>query len=381
MKASLLVRLLAALTGAVLALTLTPTAQADDDNAKNDPKVIGGTPAAEGEFPWMVYLYGCGGSLIRPDIVLSAGHCFSGSGNNTSETALLGAVDIQDPDAIEIQSTYVHDAGTVGNDWALVKLSRPATGIPLLKLNNSPALDSGTFDIMGWGETGSGSSRYLLKARVPFVSDATCQGYGGLYDDLVPATEICAGYEEGGVDTCQGDSGGPMVRKNGAGEWVQIGIVSWGDGCAEPEKPGVYAQVSHFYNAIQAKADELSDGGGPNPSPCGTKTNNTDKNIPDQGTATSNIAISGCSGAASSSTKVEVHIEHRYRGDLVIDLLAPDGTAYRLKNSSSSDSADDVNATYTVNASGEARNGTWKLRVRDVYAQDTGYINSWKLTV
>lgn len=73
-------------------------------------------------------------------------------------------------------------------------------------------------------------------------------------------------------------------------------------------------------------------------------------------------------------------IKHTYRGDLVVDLLAPDGTAYRLKNSSSSDSADNVIATYTVNASSEVANGTWKLQVRDVAAQDTGYIDSWQLT-
>jgi subtilisin-like proprotein convertase family protein len=76
---------------------------------------------------------------------------------------------------------------------------------------------------------------------------------------------------------------------------------------------------------------------------------------------------------------VAVDIRHTYRGDLVIDLLAPDGSAYRLKNSSSSDSADNVIATYTVNVSSEVANGTWRLQVRDVYSADTGYINSWTL--
>ena len=73
-------------------------------------------------------------------------------------------------------------------------------------------------------------------------------------------------------------------------------------------------------------------------------------------------------------------IKHTYRGDLVVDLLAPDGTVYRLKNSSSGDSADNVITTYTVNASAEVANGVWKLRVQDVYRSDTGYIDSWKLT-
>ncbi len=72
---------------------------------------------------------------------------------------------------------------------------------------------------------------------------------------------------------------------------------------------------------------------------------------------------------------------HTYRGDLVIDLLAPDGSSYRLKNSSGSDSADNVNTTYTVNVSGEAADGIWRLQVRDVYSADTGYINTWTLTV
>jgi subtilisin-like proprotein convertase family protein len=75
-----------------------------------------------------------------------------------------------------------------------------------------------------------------------------------------------------------------------------------------------------------------------------------------------------------------VDIVHTWRGDLVIDLVAPDGSAYRLKNSSGSDSANDVKETYTVNASSETANGTWKLRVQDVARYDTGYINSFKLT-
>ncbi|WP_048820911.1 proprotein convertase P-domain-containing protein, partial [Streptomyces ipomoeae] len=85
-------------------------------------------------------------------------------------------------------------------------------------------------------------------------------------------------------------------------------------------------------------------------------------------------------GAASSALSVDVRIIHTWRGDLVVDLVAPDGTAYRLKNSSSSDSADDVIATYTVDASAETAAGVWKLRVQDVASLDTGYIDGWKLT-
>ncbi|NGM14835.1 S8 family peptidase [Verrucosispora sioxanthis] len=111
-------------------------------------------------------------------------------------------------------------------------------------------------------------------------------------------------------------------------------------------------------------------------------TNGTDVSIPDSGSAvTSSITISGCNRNASSSSTVAVNIVHTYRGDLVIDLLAPDGSSYRLKNSSIFDGTDNVNATYTANLSSEAANGTWRLQVRDVYGGDTGYINTWTLTL
>jgi hypothetical protein len=120
---------------------------------------------------------------------------------------------------------------------------------------------------------------------------------------------------------------------------------------------------------------------GTTPPPGPTFENATNVNIPDAGSAiTSSISVTGVSGNAPSDLQVSVDIKHTYRGDLVIDLLAPDGTAYRLKNSSSSDSADNVLATYTVNASSEVANGTWRLQVRDVYSSDTGYIDSWRLT-
>ncbi|WFE50949.1 S8 family serine peptidase [Micromonospora sp. WMMD1155] len=127
----------------------------------------------------------------------------------------------------------------------------------------------------------------------------------------------------------------------------------------------------------------VGSGGTTPPPPTGcTGTNGTDVSIPDAGSAvTSSITISGCGRNASSASTVAVNIVHTYRGDLVVDLLAPDGSSYRLKNSSSSDSADNVNTTYTVNVSGEAADGTWRLQARDVYSVDTGYINTWTLTV
>ncbi|MGC5331707.1 S8 family peptidase [Micromonospora sp. DT62] len=111
-------------------------------------------------------------------------------------------------------------------------------------------------------------------------------------------------------------------------------------------------------------------------------TNGTDLAIPDTNVAvSSSIVIAGCARNASSASTVAVNIVHTYRGDVVIDLVAPDGSTYRLKNSSIFDGADNINATYTANLSSEAANGTWQLRVRDVYSGDTGYLNTWTLTL
>jgi aminopeptidase S len=123
----------------------------------------------------------------------------------------------------------------------------------------------------------------------------------------------------------------------------------------------------------------LSSGATTPPPGGGTFENTGDHAIPDPGTVESPISVTGLSGNAPSGLQVGVDIKHTYRGDLVIDLVAPDGSAYRLKNSDW-DSGDNVVTTYTVNASAEAANGTWRLRVQDVYRSDSGYIDSWKLT-
>ncbi|MFJ5222204.1 M4 family metallopeptidase [Streptomyces sp. NPDC088400] len=103
--------------------------------------------------------------------------------------------------------------------------------------------------------------------------------------------------------------------------------------------------------------------------------------IPDNGAAvTSSLAVTGITGNAPAALQVDVNISHSWRGDLVVDLVGPSGASYRLKSASGSDSADDVVETYTVNASSEVANGTWQLKVQDTASQDTGTINSFKLT-
>ncbi|MFJ7195456.1 MULTISPECIES: M4 family metallopeptidase [unclassified Streptomyces] len=146
----------------------------------------------------------------------------------------------------------------------------------------------------------------------------------------------------------------------------------------------LYGTTSAEYKAVGDAWAAINvgtrDGGNPNP---GGKVfeSTTSVAIPDRGAAvTSSVNVTGITGNAPSALKVDVDITHTYRGDLVVDLVAPDGTAYRLKNSSAGDPADDVRGTYTVDASSEVANGTWKLKVQDVYSGDTGKINSFKLT-
>ncbi|QWP78845.1 S8 family serine peptidase [Lysobacter sp. K5869] len=112
-----------------------------------------------------------------------------------------------------------------------------------------------------------------------------------------------------------------------------------------------------------------------------TYTNATDVNIPDNNATgvTSSIVVSGRSGNAPSTTQVAVDIVHTYQGDLIVDLIAPDGSVYNLHNRTGS-STDNIKKTYTVNLSSEALNGTWKLRAADRASVDTGYINSWSIT-
>jgi hypothetical protein len=413
---------------------------------------------------------GCGGALYTPTLILTAAHCVGATGNNTSITVTQGAVDLQDPNRITRTSNYVLRApgyNGSGKDWALIRMSSPINGVPLLKLATDTSLHTGDFQVMGWGAAteGGGQQRFLLKAMVPFITDTQCASAGGSYSSLIFNEEICAGnWTAGGVDTCQGDSGGPMTKRNAANEWIQIGIVSWGIGCARPQNPGVYSEVRFFAADICSNAATIggcqSAPGGPavsNPGNqsstvgtavtlnnsasggtppytwsatglppglsinsssgqvtgtpttagsysvtitatgggsgsasftwtvnpvggCGAVTNGTDVQIPDLSTVFSDITISGCAGNGSATATIAVNIVHTYKGDLVVDLIAPDGTVYNLHNRTGG-STDNINTTYTKDLSSEVKNGLWRLRVRDAAAADVGFINSWTLTL
>ena len=163
----------------------------------------------------------------------------------------------------------------------------------------------------------------------------------------------------------------------------------WGGTAGRAFDPCYHSSCDTTANIDDTALDRTSDalahavwtlGAGTAAQPGGEFENTADVPIPDGGSAVeSPVSVTGRSGNAPSALKVGVDIRHTYRGDLVIDLVAPDGSVRRLKDSDD-DSGDDVVTTYTVDASGETADGTWKLRVRDVYRQDTGYLDGWKLT-
>jgi secreted trypsin-like serine protease len=110
------------------------------------------------------------------------------------------------------------------------------------------------FTVLGWGATWEGgTSQHALRAgAVPFVDDHRChRAYEAAGYQFSKPDMICAGdFRRGGVDSCQGDSGGPLARRDESGRWVQVGVVSWGHGCARPGFPGVYTQLSAFAGEI-----------------------------------------------------------------------------------------------------------------------------------
>jgi hypothetical protein len=168
------------------------------------------------------------------------------------------------------------------------------------------------------------------------------------------------------------------------GEWAAV-KTRWGLTVDSTEKSALTSYANGCSNVTITVQTVLGGGGGSTPTPTAgacAGTNGTNVTIPDAGAAvTSAVTISGCARAASSNATVEVHIVHPYRGDLVVTLVAPDGSTYSLKASSNSDSAANVDATYPRNLSSETAAGTWRLQVQDVYAEDSGYVDSWTLTV
>jgi len=258
---------------------LTLTAATNQCGRVGRSRIVGGTEAYRGAHPWQISLrndkdstHRCGGSIISERWILTAAHCLK-AGNDYAVAIGAHELNSQGRGIIDTVKTVIHpeyNDNTYDNDIALLKLSKKihfGAKVQPICLHEASLPSPRQVTISGWGTTSSGGqlSKVLKEVKVPMVSDRKCREH---YGNRLTGNMICAGSPKGGQDSCQGDSGGPMSYRDMKNHrWVQIGVVSWGDGCGLVGVPGIYADVSKYTDWIDRETSDKPQLPPPPPAP------------------------------------------------------------------------------------------------------------------
>jgi secreted trypsin-like serine protease len=250
------VALAAVATAGALAVVAAPGASA------GDPRIVGGSPTTINEFPATVIFnvngaQHCAGTLVAKNKVLTAAHCTDGV--EASQMEIIGGrtkfsdTSGEKAGVSDVWQNPGFDMNGMQHDNSVLTLDKelPYEPATLVQSADDAAYQAGAdVTVVGWGATSEGGdvSDTLLKVSVPVVDNSTCaEKYSASGSNYDKASMFCAGVPEGGKDSCQGDSGGPAYV-----DGKLAGIVSWGQGCARKDFPGVYTNVGNDYSVISS---------------------------------------------------------------------------------------------------------------------------------